>query len=325
MRRKVLLKMNSIEDIVDPGCRYDFQFLFDATDSNPNGDPDAGNMPRVDPETMQGIVTDVCLKRKIRNYIDLVKSPSGPYDLTDSSPEENGYGIFVRSGDVALNTKIEAAWEGEEAVVDEEAAPAAKGKGKAKKSSQGSKDYQEQKQRLCRRYYDIRMFGAVLGTGNHPCGMVRGPMQLTMSRSVDPVLPVELTITRVVRTKDEDNKETEMGTKPIIYYGLYRGGGFYSPKLAEKTGVTSEDLRLFWQALIGLFDHDHAAARGLLQMQKIFVFKHASPLGNYPSGKLFDLIEVTRKPGIVSARSFKDYEVTVRETPSEAVSLVELL
>lgn len=301
--------MNIPSTITDPKKRYDFLLLFDVTDGNPNGDPDAGNLPRVDPETMQGIVTDVCLKRKIRNYVDLKQSPGGPLDLSDEG-DGNLFGIFVRDSGVALNTKIEAAVK----QANQEAKPDKKTtnvKGRAE---------------MCRRYYDVRMFGGVLSTGDYNCGQVRGPMQLTFSRSVDPILPADIAITRVAITKEGEAKETEIGRKAQVPYGLYLGKGFYSPMLAKDTGVTSADLELFWEAVIGMFENDRSAARGHMVMREVIVFIHDSPLGNAPSGRLFGRLKVHRKPGIEAPRSVDDYDIALDESDlPDGVQILRLI
>ncbi len=274
--------------ITDPTKRYDYLLLFDVQDGNPNGDPDAGNLPRIDPETMQGIVTDVCLKRKIRNYVDLVHGAA--YDAVDAN---GGYGIFVRDSGVALNTKLEAAAKKVDAKPD---------------TKRENKDARSE---MCRRYYDIRMFGGVLSTGQYNCGQVRGPMQLTFSRSIDPIIPGDVAITRVAITKEGEQKETEIGRKAQVPYGLYLCKGFYSPMLAKDTGVTKEDLELFWQTVVGMFENDRSASRGFMQLQGAYVFIHDNPLGNAPSGKLFSRVKATKKPEVESARSFEHYHLDI--------------
>ena len=254
---------------LDPERRHDFVYFFDAKDSNPNGDPDAGNMPRVDPETMQGLVTDVCIKRKIRSRIALRKEHERPYD------------IFIRL-DKALNEKIEESEDG--ADLDEDLDPP-------------QKDRARQRW-MCEQYYDVRTFGAVMSTGeNSGIGRITGPMQLTISRSEDPVTITDLSITRQAATREEDfkNKGSTMGRKPVVAYGLYRGHGFYNPKQAEKTGFgqgdLKDDLNLFWQALEEAFWQDESALRNQVNMQQVYVFNHEKPLGNAPAHKLFDRIE----------------------------------
>jgi len=293
----------SIPDaITDPGKRYDFLLLFDVQDGNPNGDPDAGNLPRVDPETMQGIVTDVCLKRKIRNYVDLVNQSAGN--------TQHDHGIFVRDSGIALNTKIL------EAV--KEAEPEAK-PDKKKTNEKGRAE-------MCRRFYDIRLFGGVLSTGDYNCGQVRGPMQLTFARSIDPVIPGDIAITRVAITREGESKETEIGRKAQVPYGLYLAKGFFSPMLAADTGVTAGDLRLFWEAVLGMFELDRSASRGFMQTQRVDVFVHDRPLGCAPSGRLFARLSVQRKPDVAVARRYDDYDVRLDAAGlPEGVRLVSLI
>ncbi|MDK2817231.1 MAG: CRISPR-associated protein Csd2 [Moorella sp. (in: firmicutes)] len=296
--------MNSkYEYICDPQKRYDFVFLFDVRDGNPNGDPDAGNLPRVDPETMEGLVTDVCIKRKIRDFVQVTKNVP----------------IFIQSR-TALNTLIEEA--GKEIGIEVQKDG---GKAKVMKTDsetgatteiKGSRPIEEVRKRLCELYYDIRMFGAVLSTGDLNAGQVRGPVQLTFARSVDPVLPLDLSITRKARTTEErmESGETEMGRKPLIPYGLYRAHGFYNPFLAERTGVSKEDLKLFWEALQYLFDFDRSASRGEMAVRGLFVFRHEDKKGNAPAHKLFELVKVRRQESVETPRSFADYMVA---TPPE--------
>lgn len=266
----------------DPAKRHEFVLLFDARDSNPNGDPDAGNMPRVDPETMHGVVTDVALKRKVRDYVQ----------LTRKAP---GFDIFIQSK-TALNTLIEEA-------------------GKAVGAPKESKTENEQvRAEMCRRYYDIRMFGAVLSTGKLNAGQVRGPVQMTFARSLDPVLPLDIAITRQARTTEErmETGSTEMGRKPVIPYGLYRAHGYFNPFLAQDTGVTSEDLEALWDALQHLFEFDRSAARGEMHVRGLVVFTHDNAKGNAPAHKLFDLVQVRRRDGVTTPRQYSDYEVTIK-------------
>lgn len=276
--------------------RYEFVILFDVENGNPNGDPDAGNLPRVDPETGLGLVTDVCLKRKIRNYVETVKE-----DCT-------GYRIYVKDG-VPLNrsdAEAYAALEVTEKTVKE--------KKKADPDLDGKiRDW------MCKNFYDIRTFGAVMTTfvkAALNCGQVRGPVQLGFARSVEPVMPQEVTITRVAITTEADaeKKGTEMGRKYIIPYGLYRCEGYVSANLARKTtGFTEDDLSLLWEAILNMFEHDHSAARGKMAVRELIVFKHDSELGNAPAWKLFDTVEVRRKHpnDSMPARSFQDYEILV--------------
>lgn len=270
--------------------RYDFVFYFDVENGNPNGDPDAGNMPRVDPVSGRGIVTDVCLKRKIRNYVQTVKE------------NEPGFDIYIKEG-VALNASDARAFEAlgldsKEIKKLKKNDPAVDGK---------IRDF------MCKAFYDIRTFGAVMTTfvtGALNCGQVRGPAQLTFAQSVDPVIPQEVTITRVAITKEDDleKKKTEMGRKYIIPYALYRGEGFISANLARKTtGFSKDDLALFWDAIINMFEHDHSAARGKMAVRALIVFEHESELGNAPSYKLFDAVHVQKNEDVDEPRSIKDY------------------
>lgn len=273
--------------------RYDFVILFDVENGNPNGDPDAGNMPRVDPETGYGLVTDVCLKRKIRNYVETVKENA------------EGYQIYIKEG-VPLNTSDQLAYT--RLGIDE--------KKLNKKADPGIdariRDF------MCGNFYDIRTFGAVMTTfvkAALNCGQVRGPVQIGFARSVEPIAQQEITITRTAITTEADaeRKKTEMGRKYIIPYGLYRAHGHISANLARRvTGFSDEDLELLWKAIINMFEHDHSAARGQMALRELIVFKHESELGNAPAHKLFDLVTVKRREGApVPTRSYSDYEVEV--------------
>lgn len=279
--------------------RIDFAYIFDVKDGNPNGDPDAGNLPRVDAETGMGLVTDVCLKRKVRNYVQVLKECA------------DGYDIFIKEKAV-LNTLIDASHEDEtvKAVKD------AKDKTSAARAV------------MCMKYYDVRTFGAVMSTGKN-AGQVRGPIQFTFARSVDPIMTSEHSITRMaVATEKEAEKQSgdnrTMGRKATIPYGLYICHGFISANLAKQTGFSEEDLELFWDALKNMFDVDRSAARGLMSAQKLVVFKHNSPLGNAPANKLFDLIKVEKKCDGV-ARSFADYQVTIGENTYDGVTIEEII
>lgn len=279
--------------------RYDFVVYFDVENGNPNGDPDAGNMPRIDPEAGYGIVTDVCLKRKIRNYVETVKEG------------EHGFDIYIRDG-VPLNTSDKRAFAAAGIDVDQSDTKLKETIKKLKKDDPeldvAIRDF------MCQNYYDIRTFGAVMTTfvkNNLNCGQVRGPVQLTFARSVDPIIPQEVTITRVAITTEADaeNKGTEMGRKHIVPYGLYRCEGFVSANLARKTtGFSEDDLALLWQAIVNMFEFDHSAARGKMAVRELIVFKHESELGNAPSYKLFDAVSIKKKEGINAPRSFADYE-----------------
>ncbi len=281
--------------------RYEFVMLFDVENGNPNGDPDAGNMPRVDAETSNGIVTDVCLKRKIRNYVEVARAGQA------------GYNILIKT-DKALNTKFAEVYQACDLKTGE--------KGKNTDSVAKARDY------ICRNYFDVRAFGAVMSTGDNPCGIVRGPVQINFGRSIDPVLSQEITITRQAITTEKDvtekNKATEMGKKSFVPYGLYRAEGYVSALLAQKTGFGEEDLALLWESLKNMFEIDHSAARGKLCMRKLYIFQHDSLLGNAPSHVLFDKIHIVRKADVATARNFSDYEISVEEMP-EGVKLIEKL
>ena len=282
--------------------RYDFVILFDVENGNPNGDPDAGNMPRIDPETGYGLVTDVCLKRKIRNYVETVKE------------NDENYRIYIKDT-VPLNRSD---------------ADAIKALGisedlKAAKKSDPDID-RRLRNYMCEHYYDIRTFGAVMTTfvkGALNCGQVRGPVQLSFARSVDTIIPQEVTITRVAITTEADaeKKGTEMGRKYIVPYALYRAEGYVSANLARKTtGFSEDDLQLLWEAILNMFENDHSAARGKMAVRELIVFKHSSELGNAPAYKLFDAVTVQRKDPTTPARSYRDYAVTVSDALPEGVS-----
>ncbi len=352
----------------DPKKKHDFLIVFDVTDGNPNGDPDAGNLPRTDPETMEGLVTDVALKRKVRNFVGAVA------DDEDYEGRREALNIYVEHKGAALNAQHRKAYRakeiptsepGREEIKDEalieyfarvqpegftlteptdespqyelvysgelskedlsgvldgigEENPAAKTfaekvSKKAKKVDPTRKQVADAREWMCGHFFDIRMFGAVMTTTIN-AGQVRGPLQLTFSRSVDPIIPQDLAITRVAVTREEEQnkKDTEIGRKTLIPYGLYVGRGFFSPHLAAQTGVTAEDLELFWDALVYMWDFDRSASRGLMAPKGIYVFTHENKLGNAPSHKLFELVKVPKADG--SPRSFDDYNV---ETPAE--------
>ena len=279
--------------------RYEFTVIFDVENGNPNGDPDAGNMPRIDPETSAGLVTDVCLKRKIRNFVEIFKEDE-PY-----------YNILVKP-DKALNTKFTEAYE----AIGEKTGQ----KGKNPEEVRAERDY------ICQNYFDVRTFGAVMSTGNDPCGIVRGPVQISFAKSVDPIFTQDITITRQARTTEDkrDTGETEMGRKSIVPYGLYRADGYVSAMLAQKiTKFSEEDLELLWKAIINMFEHDRSAARGKMCVRKLYVFKHDSLLGNAPANVLFDKIVISKKDGVEVPRSFNDYEITVDKNMPEGVELQE--
>lgn len=287
--------------------RYEFVVLFDVENGNPNGDPDAGNMPRVDPESGYGLVTDVCLKRKIRNYVETIK---------EDAP---GWRIYIKDG-VPLNRSDKEALE--------YTGVAGKDLKDAKKSDPGLdakvRDF------MCQNFYDIRTFGAVMTTfvkGNLNCGQVRGPVQLSFARSVDPILPQEVTITRVAITTESDaeRKDTEMGRKYIVPYALYRAEGYVSANLARKsTGFSEEDLEMLWQAILNMFEHDHSAARGKMAVRELIVFKHDSELGCAPAYKLFEAVQIARKPEVTVPRAYSDYTVAVADVLPEGVECTRM-
>ena len=283
--------------------RYEFVVLFDVENGNPNGDPDAGNMPRIDPESGLGLVTDVCLKRKIRNYIETVKE------------DAEGYKIYIKD-DVPLNRSDREACAsvGVEETDEKKVTESLK---KLKKNDENVdvkiRDY------MCQNFFDIRTFGAVMTTfvkAALNCGQVRGPVQLGFARSIDPIVSQEVTITRVAITTEKDaaNKSTEMGRKSVVPYGLYRVEGYVSANLARKvTGFSEEDLELLWEAIINMFEHDHSAARGNMAVRELIVFKHSKELGDCPAYKLFDSVEVRKKEEVEYPRSYRDYIVEDHE------------
>lgn len=281
--------------------RYEFVMLFDVENGNPNGDPDAGNQPRIDPETSLGIVTDVCLKRKIRNYVELEKEG------------EKGYNILIKN-DRNLNSKFTEAYDVLELT--------------KKQSGKNKDDVQKAQQYMCKNYFDVRTFGAVMSTGDDQCGTVRGPVQINFARSIDPVFAQDITITRQAKTSEarENAGNSEMGKKSMIYYGLYRAEGYISASLSQKvTGFSEEDLELLWRAVINMFENDRSAARGKMCMRKLYVFRHDSSLGNAPSHILFDKIHVDRNDGVIAPRKFSDYTITVDKAMPEGVTLIEKL
>lgn len=289
--------MNAV--INDAGKRHDFILLFDVADGNPNGDPDAGNLPRVDPETMQGLVTDVCLKRKVRNYVDALRGT------------EERFKIYIQNKE-ALNSLHERAY-------------SAKGL-KSTGTKQKRSDVEIARKWMCDNFFDVRAFGAVMST-NVNCGQVRGPLQLTFARSIDPIVPSDVTITRIAITRKEDMetvitdegkeegkaKVTEMGRKAIVPYGLYRGYGFFNPAFAKNTGADSVDLKIFWEALQNMWDLDRSASRGMMACRGLFVFTHDNPLGNGHAHELFDRLSVKLKEVVETPRAFTDYEVKIDE------------
>jgi CRISPR-associated protein Csd2 len=311
--------------------RHDFVLLFDVTNGNPNGDPDAGNMPRLDPETNQGLVSDVCLKRKLRNYTELAANGDA------------GRAIYVREGAILneQHRKAFAAKRPDDATV----AKAPKLNPKSDEEADAVRSW------MCANFFDVRTFGAVMSTGIN-CGQVRGPVQFSFARSIEPIVPLEISITRMAATSEKEKAERDkggddgderrenrtMGRKHIVPYGLYRAHGFVSAKLAERTGFSGEDLKFLFEAIENMFEHDRSAARGEMAARKLIVFKHASPLGNAPAHKLFDLVHVGRnvdgelyKPGdrrldnLPPARRFEDYLVQIDRRLPEGVEIIERL
>ncbi|WP_140847647.1 type I-C CRISPR-associated protein Cas7/Csd2 [Paracoccus sp. FO-3] len=310
--------------------RHDFVLIFDVTNGNPNGDPDAGNLPRLDPETNHGLVSDVSLKRKIRNYVELAREGT------------EGHHIYVQEGAI-LNEKHRQAYvalRGDE-----------KSKKDAKLNPKDDAEARELRDFMCRNFFDVRTFGAVMSTGIN-CGQVKGPVQMTFANSVEPVLPVEISITRMAATNEAEQKKRAegddgdlrtdnrtMGRKHIVPYGLYVAHGFVSAKFAERTGFSEADLDLLFEALANMFEHDRAAARGEMTSRKLIVFRHANALGNAPAHRLFDLVQIGRNVdgefralddrglgNLPPARKFADYTVAIdREGLPEGVEILELL
>ena len=290
--------------------RHDFVLLFDVTDGNPNGDPDGGNQPRTDPETMQGLVTDVAIKRKVRDWVHALKGDIARYK------------IYVLGDGEALNDKHQRAYT--------DLGMTSLGK----KQPRG--DINKARAWMCENFFDVRSFGAVMTTGVN-AGQVRGPVQLTFARSIDPNTPLDISITRVAVTKPEDaeivvaddgttkGKTTEMGRKAIVPYGLYRVNGFFNPHFAKQTGFDADDLALLWQALMLMWDFDRSAARGLMTCQGLYVFSHTSSLGDAPAHTLFNRITVERRADVAVPRTFVDYKVTIEATMPDKVSITTLL
>ena len=298
--------MNNLEK------RYDFVLLFDVKDGNPNGDPDAGNLPRMDAETGMGLVTDVCLKRKVRNYVQL-----------------SGQDIFIKEKGV-LNVLIDQAYDNLNIDLTKEPSDPKDGKKRNKDGTAQGSEVDKGRKQMCKQYYDIRTFGAVMSTGAN-AGQVRGPVQLTFARSIEPIVALEHSITRMaVATEAEAEKQSgdnrTMGRKYTVPYGLYRAHGFVSAHLANQTGFSKEDLNLFWDSLLNMFEHDRSAARGMMATRGLYVFEHSTALGNAPAYSLFDRITVERKNSSTGpARSFEDYVVDVNSDDLGEVKLIRKL
>jgi CRISPR-associated protein Csd2 len=296
---------------VDASKRHDAVLLFDVTDGNPNGDPDAGNLPRVDPETMQGLVTDLAIKRKVRDYVDTIHGT------------EERFKIYVQDKGVALNEMHQRAY------------TALNLKSAGAKQPRGDVDLA--RNWMCENFFDIRTFGAVMSTGVN-AGQVRGPVQITFARSIDQVIPLDVSITRVAITKEADakvvvgddgtgkgGKQTEMGRKALVPYGLYRASIFVSPQQAKQTTFSNEDLELFWNALLLMWDFDRSASRGMMACRGLFVFTHENQYGNAPAHQLLDRVSVAAQPRNGAIRAFDDYAVTIREDDlPEGVTLTRL-
>lgn len=280
--------------------RYEFVVLFDIENGNPNGDPDAGNMPRIDPETNYGLVTDVCIKRKIRNYIEVAKNDCERYK------------IYVKEG-VPLDVNRKFAYDTTKIPVPPKT-----------DEPKDKEDYKKITKFMCDNFFDIRTFGAVM-TLKYNCGQVRGPVQINFARSIDPIVPSELTITSCTYA-NEGESSSKMGRKHIVPYALYRTEGYVSANIANRTGFTEEDLELLWEGIINMFEHDHAAARGKMAVRKLIVFKHSSELGNTQSHKLFDLIKIQKKSNDKPARNYCDYEIDIdKSNIPNGVSIIEKL
>lgn len=282
----------------DPEKRHDFVLLFDVTNGNPNGDPDAGNLPRVDPETMHGLVTDVSIKRKIRDWVDATYGDKEPYK------------IYIQNKGIALNTLHERAYTALNL--------------KSTESKQKAEDVEQVRGWMCKNFFDIRTFGAVMTTKVN-CGQVRGPVQLTFARSIDPIVPLDLAITRVAITKAGEDKTTEMGRKAVVPYALYKGYGFVTPHFARQTGFSAEDLQLFWEGLQHAWELDRSASRGLIAFRGLYIFSHENSLGNAPAHRLLERIKVQSEEKVKAPRYITDYSVTVDDAlMPEGVTLTRI-
>ena len=311
----------------DPTKRHDFAFLFDVT----NGDPDAGNLPRIDPETMHGLVTDVCIKRKVRDWVDMTRG------------NQERFEIYVQNKGIALNDFNKRAHQAvfgaiaedgqSEATLEAKDAKRSKGvkgseQGKDTRRDESVADRQQSRRTwMCNQFYDIRTFGAVLSTGDYPAGQVRGPVQLTFAQSIDPIIPLDISITRVAVTEIDPKKKTTstMGRKAFVPYGLYLGYGFIVPHFAQQTGFSAEDLELFWTALQSVWDIDRSANRGMLALHGLYILSHNNPLGNVSAHSLFERIQIQRKAVVQAPRHISDYDITVNETElPDGVTLTRL-
>lgn len=287
---------------MDPARRHDFVLLFDVSDGNPNGDPDAANLPRVDPETMQGLVTDVAIKRKVRDYVDIARG------------EEQRFKIYVQHGQYLTDTRAR--------VFSDRA------------GGRNDKDVKIDEARawMCDEFFDVRMFGAVMSMTNKNAGQVRGPLQITFARSIDPILHLDEAIVGPAQNQEQSRRSEDddtdafgtMGRKSLVPYGLYLAHGFFNPHYAKATGVTSDDLDLFWSALQMMWDHDRSSARGLMACRGVYVFTHENPLGNAQAQALFERITVNRKDGVEVARKFREYDITVDDANLPGITLTRL-
>ena len=337
--------------------RYEFVLLFDVKNGNPNGDPDGGNMPRIDPETGHGITTDVCLKRKVRNYVDLVKGNESPYeihvregaflsehhrrahkaldherlfvhvpsDLQDELKKYENYPAGIGFENEGIFLKLSVDIDKTKKAVNKLKDLSGAAKAKLKELFVDSKESVAKKW-MCKNFFDVRTFGSVMSTGDKTCGQVRGPVQFAFARSIEPIVGLDVAMFRTAAVSVDKPDDKGLGArKAIVPYGLYRVHGFISAPFAQQTGFSEDDLDLLWEALVNMFDHDRSAARGEMATQKLFVFKHDKKLGNAPAHKLFDLVQVSRKDGSEGpARTFLDYEVTVGNAP-DGVMLIEKL
>ncbi len=303
----------TIDAHLDVSKRHDAVLLFDVKDGNPNGDPDSGNLPRVDPETMEGLVTDVAIKRKVRDFVDITHGT------------EERYKIYVQDKGIALNDLHARAY-------------TASGR-KPTGTRQAREDVDVARKWMCDNFFDVRTFGAVMSTGVN-AGQVRGPMQLTFSRSFDPIIPLDISITRVAITRPEDakvivaetegeaatgGKVTEMGRKALVPYGLYKGNIFFSPQQATDTGFDDDDLALFWDALERMWDFDRSASRGMMACRGVVIFSHDNPFGNAPAHRLLERVSVTLNGGVTAPRAFADYTVSIdQEGLPDGVTMTHL-
>lgn len=307
--------MNDVLPIYcDPMRRHDFMFLVDCSDGNPNGDPDSDNYPRIDLQTQQGLISDVCVKRKIRDAIEQMCG------------QEEGYRIFINADGVPLNALLREAETAVHTRLEEQAlelVPATPElrQGKKKRNNDGLTAEQRREQAgdrrkyLCQQFYDVRCFGGVLSTGDYSAGQVHGPIQITWARSIDPIMPMDMSITRVAITKEGEDKKTTstMGRKWVVPYGLYRGYGYFNPVYARESGFSSEDLSLFWDAFVHLWENDHSAARGRLGLHGLYIFSHETARGNAADHDLFERIHVYKREEVQYSRHISDYMVSIKE------------